>query len=194
MMSKWNDRPLYRLALAACPALAVATTGFNGLALGVATGCVLVLSGIVAAALDNFATEKGRIALFMAISAVFAGIAHMILRAACADIAAAIGIYAPLIAVNCLLLGRPEGENGIASAAMDGVKLALGFIVLVTCLGAVRELLDVGALFNAQVLPKGLQISALAALPAGGLLLLGLFTGIVNALKPRRSGKEDEAA
>ena len=193
-MSKWNDSPLLRLALAACPALAVAATGFNGLALGVATGCVLVLSAIVAAVLDSFVSEKGRVALFMAISAVFAGIAHLILKAAWADIAAALGIYVPLIAVNCLLLGRPAGENGIAAAAVEAVKLALGFILLVTCLGAARELMDVGTLFGAQVLPKGLQISALAALPAGGLMLLGLFTGIVNAFKPGRSGKEDEAA
>lgn len=194
MMSKWNDRPLCRLAVAACPALAVATTGLNGLALGVATGCVLVLTAIVAAALDSIATEKGRVALFMAISAVFTGIAHMIMRAVWADIAAALGVYVPLIAVNCLLLGRPAGDDGIVAAAVDGVKLALGYIALVTCLGAIRELLDVGALFGAQVLPRGLQLSALAALPAGGLLLLGLFTGIVNALRPRRSGKEDEAA
>lgn len=194
MMSKWNDRPIYRLALAACPALAVATTGFNGLALGVATGCVLVLSAIVAAVLDNFVSEKGRVALFMAISAVFAGIAHLILKAAWAEIAAALGIYVPLIAVNCLLLGRPAGENGLAAAVVEAVKLALGFILLVTCLGAARELMDAGMLFGAQVLPKGLQISALAALPAGGLMLLGLFTGIANALKPGNSGKEDEAA
>lgn len=189
-MSKWNDRPLYRLALAACPALAVATTGLNGLALGVATGCVLVLSGIVAAVLEGFVSEKGRLALFMVISAVFTGIAWMLMRAWCAGVAAALGVYVPLIAVNCLLLGWPADKPAVA----DAVKQAVGFIALVTALGALRELLDVGTLFGAQVLPKGLQISALAALPAGGLLLLGLFTGIVNALKPRRSGKEDEAA
>lgn len=193
-MLKWNDRPLYRLALAACPALAVATTGVNGLVLGVATGCVLVLTGIVGALLDNFVDHKGRVALNMVISAVFAGIAWMIVKAAWGGTAASLGIYLPLIAVNALLLMRPTEDNNPGGAVSDGVKLALGYILLVTCLGAVRELLDVGTLFGAQVLPKGTQVSALAALPAGGLMLLGLFAGIVNAIRPKRSGKEDEAA
>ena len=193
-MSKWNDSPLLRLALAACPALAAATTAVNGLALGVVTGCVLLLTGIVAALLDNFVSEKGRVALFMGISAVFAGVAQMILKAVCADTAAALGVFLPLVAVNCLLLTRPADENGLTPAVADGVKMALGFICLTTFLGALREILDVGTLFGAQILPKGLQLSAVAALPAGGLMLLGLLAGVANALRPKRSGKEDEAA
>lgn len=192
-MSNWNDKPLFRLALAACPALAVATTAVNGLVMGIATGCVLVLAGIVAAALGGFVSEKGRAALFMIASAVFAGIAWMVVRAAWTD-AAALGVYLPLIAVNSLLLARPEGENGVGQAVAEGVKLALGFICLVTVLGAVRELVDAGTLFGARILPKGTQLSALAALPAGGLMLLGLFTGIANAIRGRGARKEDEAA
>ena len=92
-MAKWNDSPLFRLALAACAALVVVTNAINGLTLGLATGCVLVLSGAVAALLDNFiADEKGRVALFMVISAVFAGIAQMIVKAVCGGTAAALGI------------------------------------------------------------------------------------------------------
>lgn len=193
-MSKWKDSALLRLALAACPALAAATTAANGLTLSVATGCVLVLSGAVAALLDNFVSEKGRVPLFIGISAVFAGIAQMIVKAVCGGTAAALGIYLPLIAVNCLLLARPAEENGLTCAVAEGVKMALGYICLVTLLGALRELMDVGAVFGAQLLPKGLQLSAMAALPAGGLMLLGLLAGIFNALKPKRSGKEDEAA
>ena len=194
-MSKWNDSPLFRLALAACAALAVVTNATNGLTLGLATGCVLVLSGAVAALLDNFiADEKGRVALFMVISAVFAGVAQMIVKAVCGGTAAALGIYLPMIAVNCLLLARPAYENGVGRAVSDGVKEALGFICLATILGALRELLDAGTVFGAQVLPKGLQLTAMAALPAGGLLLLGLLAGLANLIKPKRSGKEDEAA
>ena len=193
-MSKWNDKPLMKLALAACPALAVATTGLNGLILSAATGCVLVLSCIVAAALDGFTAEKGRVALFMGISAVFAGIAWMVVKAVFADTAASLGIYLPLIAVNCLLLARPEEADGLGSAVADGAKMAIGYVCLVTLLGAIREFFDVGTLFGAQVLPRGMQLSALAALPAGGLMLLGLLAGLFNALRPRRSGKEDEAA
>lgn len=194
-MAKWNDSPLFRLALAACAALVVANTALNGLTLGLATGCVLVLSGAVAALLDNFiADEKGRVALFMIISAVFAGIAQMIVKAVCGETAAALGIYLPMIAVNCLLLARPADENGVSRAVSDGVKQALGFICLATLLGALRELMDVGTVFGAQVLPKGLQLTAMAALPAGGLMLLGLLAGLANLIKPKRSGKEDEAA
>ena len=194
-MAKWNDSPLFRLALAACAALVAATNAVNGLTLGLATGCVLVLSGAVAALLDNFiADEKGRVALFMVISAVFAGIAQMIVKAVCGGTAAALGIYLPMIAVNCLLLARPADENGVGPAVSDGVKQALGFICLVTLLGALREFMDVGTVFGAQVLPKGLQLTAMAALPAGGLLLLGLLAGLANLIKPKRSGKEDEAA
>lgn len=193
-MSNWNDRPLFRLALAATPALAVATRAANGLALGVATGCALVLSSIVVAVLDNLISENGRVPLFILVSALFAGIAQMVMKAAWAETAAALGIYLPLIAVNCVLLARPDKQSALGEAISDSVKLALGYIVLVTLLGAVRELLDVGTLFGAQVLPKGLQLSALAALPAGGLMLLGLCAGVVNALRPKRTGKEDEAA
>lgn len=193
-MSKWNRSPLLRLALAACPALAAATNACNGLTLGLVTGCVLLLSGVVAAVLDNFVSEKGRVALFMVISAVFTGIAQMILKALCAETALSLGIYLSLVAVNCLLLTRPDDENGVAWAVADGVKMALGFAVLMTCLGAVRELLDVGCLFGKQLLPKGVQLSAMAALPAGGLMLLGVIAGIGNAVSGRRSRKEDEAA
>ena len=194
-MAKWNDSPLFRLALAACAALVVVTNAINGLTLGLATGCVLVLSGAVAALLDNFVSdEKGRVALFMVISAVFAGVAQMIVKAVCGGTAAALGIYLPLVAVNCLLLTRPAAENGVGWAVSDGVKQALCFICLATLLGALRELLDVGTVFGAQVLPKGLQLTAMAALPAGGLMLLGLLAGLANLIKPKRSGKEDEAA
>ena len=193
-MLKHNASPLFRLALAACPALVVATTACNGLTLGIVTGCVLVLSGIVAAALDNFVDEKGRVALFLIVSAVFAGIAQMALKALCAETALSLGVYLPLVAVNCLLLTSPADENGVGSAVSDGIKMAIGFICLMTLLGAIRELCDVGTVFGVQLLPKGTQISALAALPAGGLMLLGLLAGLVNALTRKRSGKEDEAA
>lgn len=193
-MAKWKDSALLRLVIAACPALAVAVTAMNGLALGVVTGCVLVVSGIVAALLDNFVTEKGRLPLFMAVSAAFAGIAHLILRAVDAGLAASLGVYAPLIAVNCLLLTRPDDENGIAWAVADGVRQALGFICLVTFLGALREFMDVGTVFGAQLLPKGTQISAMAALPAGGLMILGVLAGVANALNRKSARKEDEAA
>lgn len=193
-MSNWKDSPLFRLALAAVPALAVATTATNGLALAVATGCVLVLSAIVTGLLNGLVPEKGRVALSIVVSAVFAGIAQMVLKALSAQTAAALGVYVPLIAVNCLLLTRPEAEGGVAGAVTDGVKQAVGFICLVTVLGALREFIDVGAVFGRQVLPKGTQLSAMAALPAGGLMLLGLLAGVVNALRGKGSRKEDEAA
>ena len=189
-MSKWNDSPLLRLALGACPALAVAVTAANGLTIGVATACVLVLSAIVVALLGNFVSDKGRVPLFMVTSAVFAGIAQLILKAYCAETAASMGIYLPLIAVNCLLLARLDGQGGVG----DAVKQAIGFICLMTVLGALREIIDVGAVFGKPLLPKGLQLSAMAALPAGGLMLLGLLVGIANAVKGKGSRKEDEAA
>lgn len=189
-MSKWNDRPLLRLALAATPALVAATTAVNGLTLGIAAGCTLILSSVVAAILYNLVSEKGRLALFMVISAVFAGIAQLIVKAVSGSTAAALGIYLPLVAVSSVLLA---GTDGGANPA-DSVKQAIGFIVLVTLLGAIREFIDAGTLFGAQLLPKGTQLSALAALPAGGLMLLGLLTGLINALRPKRPGKEDEAA
>ena len=193
-MAKWKNSALLRLVIAACPALAVATTAINGLVLSTATGCVLVISGILAALLDNFVTEKARVPLFMVISAVFAGIAHMILKSVCPEIAASLGIFVPLIAVNCLLLTRPDDENGIGWAVADGVKQALGFICLVTLLGALREFIDVGTVFGAQLLKKGTQVSAMAALPSGGLMLLGVIAGVANAVAHKDARKEDKAA
>ena len=192
-MAKWNDAPLFRLALAACAAMAAATA-MDGLALGVATGCVLIVSGVVAALLDQFVDEKSRTPLFLLVSAVFAGIAWMLMKALCAETALSLGIYVPLIAVNCLLLARPACEIGIAAAVTDGVKMALGFVCTAVVLGAVREICSVGTVFGAQVLPRGLQLSALAAQPAGGVLLVGLLLGVINAVRARRPGKEDDAA
>ena len=186
-----SANPLLRLALGLCPALAVTTTAANGLGMGIATACALVCTSIITFLLGRIVSEKGRIAVFMMVSAAFATVAQLVLKAAFPALSAALGIYVPLIAVNCLLLSRAEfaSENGFGATLADAIGMGIGYICAMTVVGIVRELLGQGTLFGAAVLPATPVV--LMALPAGGFLAVGLLMGIFNAIVGKKDKKEE---
>jgi len=189
-----KENPLLRLALGLCPALAVTTTAFNGLGMGIATACVLLCTSVVVSLLRDLLPEKGRFVAFLVISAAFATLAQMVLKGWQPALCASLGIFVPLIAVNCLILNRADAfaaQNSPAAAIADAVGMGLGYIVAMTLTGAVRELLGAGTVFGQRVLAAGYQPVLLAVMPAGGLLVVGLLIGIANAIAARHSGKKE---
>lgn len=194
----WGENPALRLALGLCPAIAVTTTGINGLAIGLATAAVLACSEFVISILRGRLADWARIPTIMVIIAAFATGAQTILKLYFPEISAGLGMFVPLIAVNTLLLVRAETfacENGPAAALADGIGMSLGYTCALALLGMVRELFAFGTAFDQVVFTTNFEPNAMALLPAGGFMLLGLLMGVYNAVAGKRSkGKEDEAA
>lgn len=180
------DNPVLRLGLGLCPAMAVATSAINGLGLGVATACVLVCTAAVAALLGGVVDEKGRLPVFLLASAAFATVAQQVMKGWFPALNEALGLFVPLIAVNCLIL---RGADVSARGGFGGtVGMAFAYVCALTLIGLVREVIGSGAAFGASVLPAGCEPMLMAALPAGGLLALGLLLGILNAVRKRGKG------
>ena len=183
----WLDNPALRLGLGLCPAAAVATCAVNGLGLGLATACVLLCTCAVAALLGAFVDEKGRLPVFMLVSAAFATVAQLAMKAWFPALGAALGLFVPLIAVNCLILcGADAAARRGAASLGRALALGLGYAAALTLLGLVREVIGCGTAFGAAVLPAGYEPMLMAIMPAGGLLALGLLLGILNAVLAKR--------
>ena len=184
----WAGNPLLGLALGICPALAVTTRAANGLGLGLATACVLILTSLVASILGKLISEKGRFPVFILISATFAALAQMVMKAWQSALCESLGVFVPLIAVNCLILNRSEtfaAESGPVSAVVDSICMGLGYTLALTLVGILRELIGCGTIFGAAILPASYEPMLLAVMPAGGFLALGLMMGIYNVIAGR---------
>lgn len=186
--------PLFRLGLGLCPALAVTTCASTALGMGVATACVLLLSSLAAFALGKIASEKGAIATWIMVTACFATLAQFILKGWFPTLAADLGIFVPLIAVSSLLMSRADFAacHSFGTAMGDALGMGIGYIVAMTLVGVVREILGRGTLFGADLLP--FTPVPLAALPAGGFIVVGLLMGCWNALMTKKNGKEETRA
>ena len=184
-----GENPLLRLGLGLCPALAVTATARVALGMGVATACVLLVTAIVMGLIGGAISGKGRVPVTLVVSAALATVAQMILMGWFPELSAALGVFAPLIAVNSLILlgGGRTADNGVGAAIADGLGMGLGYVAAMTLVGAIRELLGKGSVFGAAVLPASFQPVVLASLPAGGLIIVGVCMGIFRAL---RRGKE----
>lgn len=187
----FGDNTLLRVSLGLCPALAVATTALNGLCMGVATACVLTLTSLAMALVGDVIQKRSRAVATLVMSAALASIAQMILESWFLALNAAPGVFAPLIAVGSLILlcGEHAAGDRVGAAIADGVGTGAIYALATTLVGAIRELIGKGALFGAAVLPAGYQPAALAALPAGGLIVLGTCLGVANAM--RRDGRRE---
>lgn len=194
----WGQNPALRLALGLCPAVAVTTTGYNGLVIGLATAAVLVCSELVISLVRGLVTDWLRLPTFMAIIAAFAAGAQTVLKLYYPEYNQALGIFVPLIAANTLLIMRAEtfaGEVGPVAAVADGIGMGVGYACALALLGMIRELFAYGTAFCQVVFSANFEPNAMALLPAGGFMLLGLLMGLFNAVAGKPSkGKEDEAA
>lgn len=181
-----KENPTFVLLLGMCPTLATTTSAINGLSMGVATMAVLVCTNTVISLIKNITPDKVRIPVFIVVIAAFVTILQMFMSAYAPDsINKALGIYIPLIVVNCIILGRAEGfaakHNAIASLC-DGVGIGLGFAIALTLLGTTRELLGAGSVFGVMLIPEQFNI-LLFILPPGAFITLGYLISIFNKLK-----------
>jgi electron transport complex protein RnfE len=179
----WDEIPPFRLVLGLCPALAVTKTVENGLGMGVATTFVLVCSNILVSALRNVIPSKVRIACFIIIIATFVTVVELLMQAFTYPLFLKLGIFIPLIVVNCIVLGRSEAfasKNSILPSLADGLGIGVGFTLALGALGAVRELLGYGTLLGAQVFGPSFKPFSFMVEAPGAFVGLGLMLCIMN--------------
>ena len=180
-----KENPTFVLMLGMCPTLATTTSALNGMSMGLATMAVLICTNFVISCLKSVTPDKVRIPVFIVVIAAFVTILQLVIKAFLPDIDAALGLFIPLIVVNCVILGRAEGfaskQSPIASL-FDGIGIGLGFTLGLTLLGICRELLGAGSIFGLTLIPETYNI-LLFVLPPGAFITLGFLIAIVNKLK-----------
>jgi electron transport complex protein RnfE len=184
----WQDNPAFRLLLGLCPMLAVTTSAENGLGMGLATAFVLVCSNFVVSIMRKIIPAKVRIPAFIVIIASFVTVVQLCMEAYVYDMYKALGIFIPLIVVNCLILGRAEAyasKNGPLISVIDGLGMGAGFTLALFVLGAVREILGSGALLGFSLFGAGYQPFLLMILPPGAFITLGLLLAGMNRIDAR---------
>lgn len=181
-----KENPTFVLLLGMCPTLATTTSAINGLSMGLATMAVLICTNFVISAIKKLTPDMVRIPVFIVVIAAFVTILQMFMQAYAPDsINQALGIYIPLIVVNCIILGRAESfaaKNTPVASLFDGLGIGCGFTLALTLLGCVRELFGAGSLFGIVLLPETTNI-LLFILPPGAFITLGYLIALVNRLK-----------
>ncbi|MBE6289017.1 MAG: electron transport complex subunit E [Bacteroidaceae bacterium] len=180
-----NENPTFVLMLGMCPTLGTTSSAINGMSMGLATAFVLICSNTVIAAVKNVIPNMVRIPSFIVIIASFVTLLQMVMQAYVPDLYKTLGLFIPLIVVNCIVLGRAEAfasKNGPVSSFFDGLGIGLGFTFALTLLGAVRELLGTGKMFNLSLVPEDYGM-LLFVLAPGAFIALGFLVAIVNRLR-----------
>lgn len=193
MKNKWKiiyngivpGNPVFVLLLGMCATLGTTSSAMNGLMMGVATAVVLICSNAVISAIKDFVPDKVRIPAFIVVIASFVTLLQLAINAWVPALNASLGIFIPLIVVNCILLGRAEAyasKNGITDSVLDGLGSGIGFTFALTLLGATREILGTGKIFGAEIFPEdyGMLIFVLAP---GAFIALGYLIAIVNKIR-----------
>ena len=180
-----KENPTFVLLLGMCPTLATTTSATNGMSMGLATMFVLICSNFVISLIKNVVPDMVRIPVFVVVIAAFVSILQMLMEAYMPSINKSLGIYIPLIVVNCIILGRAEAfacKNNPLASICDGIGMGLGFTLALTLLGSVRELIGAGTLFGVTLLPETCNV-LLFVLPPGAFVTLGYLIAIVNKLR-----------
>ena len=180
-----NENPTFVLMLGMCPTLGTTSSAINGMSMGLATAFVLICSNTVIAAVKNVIPNMVRIPSFIVIIASFVTLLQMVMQAYVPDLYKTLGLFIPLIVVNCIVLGRAEAfasKNGPVSSFFDGLGIGLGFTFALTLLGAVRELLGTGKMFNLSLVPEDYGM-LLFVLAPGAFIALGFLVAIANRLR-----------
>ncbi len=182
------ENPTVVLCLGLCPTLAVTTTAKNGLAMGIVTGIVLVLSEFFISLLKRVIPKRERMLVYVLISACFTTLMQLALNAYFPDISESLGIFVALTAVNGVIFGRADAyamKNNPGLALFDGIGFGIGYTLIITILGALREILGIGTIFGIRVIPDGYTLS-IAALAPGAFFLLACLIAIANKIKGGR--------
>ncbi len=181
-----SENPTFVLMLGMCPTLAVTTSAVNGLGMGLTTMVVLAMSNMFISLLRKVIPDKVRIPAFIVIIASFVTVVELLLKAYIPFLYDALGLYIPLIVVNCIILGRAESyasKNGVIPSLFDGVGMGLGFTVALTMIGAVREIIGAGELFGYAVMPESYVPCSIFVLAPGAFFVLAVLTAIQNKIK-----------
>ncbi len=188
-----RENPVFSLLLGLCPALGVTSTAINGLGMGLATTFVLLMSNVVIAVVKNLIPDKVRIPSFIVIIASFVTVVDLVMAGYLPALHAQLGLFIPLIVVNCIVLGRAEAfasKNAVLASVIDGIGMGLGFAFALTLLGAVRELLGNLSLFGIKLFPgDGMIVFVLAP---GAFIALGFLIAVVNWFKRDQQKKEKQ--
>jgi electron transport complex protein RnfE len=185
----WRELPPFRLVLGLCPVLAVTTSMKNGLGMGMATTFVLVCSNILVSILRKIIPTKVRIASFIVIIASFVVMVELLMQAFAYPLYEALGIFIPLIVVNCIILGRAEAfasKRGVAMSLADGLGIGLGFTLSLGFLGMVREIIGNGTVFGVSLFWSSFQPMSFFQKPAGAFVTLGLVLALINIISSRK--------
>ena len=188
----WDQLPPLKLVLGLCPTLAVTTSAINGAGMGLATTFVLICSNILVSALRKVIPSEVRIAAFIVVIASFVVITELMMQAYTYPLYKTLGIFIPLIVVNCIILGRAEAfasKRGVVDSAADGLGIGIGFTMSLTVLGGVRELVGTGAIFGMHLLPEGTRAIKFFVEAPGAFIALGLLLALVNWISARQKAK-----
>ena len=180
-----TENPTFVLLLGMCPTLGTTSSAMNGMSMGLATMFVLICSNMVISALKNVIPDMVRIPGYIVVIATFVTVVQMCMEAFIPALYASLGLFIPLIVVNCIVLGRAEAfaaKNGVVASAFDSIGIGLGFTIALTLLGAIRELLGTGKLFNLTIMPEQFG-SLIFVLAPGAFIALGFLIAIVNKLR-----------
>lgn len=186
------ENPTFTLMLGMCPTLAITTAASNGVGMGLATTVVLVFSNLFISLLRHVIPEKVRIPSFIVVIASFVTIIEMLMKAYMPDMYTTLGMYIPLIVVNCIIFARAEAfafKNPPVASIADGLGMGLGFTCAITILSCIRELLGSGTIFGAQIMPAAYQPMGIMLNVPGGFVTLGLLLALVNAIKKAAAKK-----
>jgi len=184
----FKENPSFVLVLGTCPTLAVTTAAINGIGMGAATTFVLVFSNLLIAALKNLIPNKVRIAAFIVIIATFVTIVDLVMKAYTPELYATLGIFIPLIVVNCIILGRAEAfaqKSDVVPAILDGLGMGIGFTLAITLMGSIREILGNGSIFNIKLVAEDANTILIFILPPGAFITYGYLIAIMNRMKKR---------
>ena len=189
-----KENPTFVLMLGMCPTLAVTTSAINGVGMGLSTTVVLIMSNMLISMLRKIIPDSVRMPAFIVIVASFVTLIQLLLQAYIPSLNKSLGVYIPLIVVNCIILGRAEAyaaKNGPLESAFDGIGMGLGFTLSITCIGAVRELIGAGSLFGHQILPladaaagkAGYEPITIFILAPGAFFVLAALSALQNKFK-----------
>ena len=188
-----TENPTFRLVLGTCPTIAVTTNAVNGIGMGLAATFVLVGSNLVISLLRNFIPDKVRIPAFVVVICTFVTMVQMLLQAYVPVLYESLGLFIPLIVVNCIILARAEAfasKNAPLASVMDGLGMGLGFTAAITIIGCIRELFGSGSLFGLSIMGAGYQPMLILVLAPGGFIVFGMVLGIANIIMKRADAKK----
>ena len=189
------ENPTFVLMLGMCPTLAITTAASNGIGMGLAVTFVLIFSNLVISLLRKAIPDQIRIPAFIVVIATFVTIVQLIIKAFLPALDASLGVFIPLIVVNCIILGRAEAfasKNSVAASAVDGICQGIGYTVVLLILSAFRELLGAGTLLGIRIMPSSYVPAGMLTLPVGGFLCLGTLIAIMQWALARSEKKNAE--